>query len=133
MAYDINSCRFSGKVQDIKQLNTKTGNPMTSFRLQCWRENIRCVGWGEIAGQMLSFRDGDRVEIAGKIQSSNWSKDDGTKVYSYQVIVDEIKADTGSQDQGKERTKPKCRIPTNKPEPPQQQNRNEYDFQGGPF
>jgi len=96
MAYNKNECLFSGKLSDIRQINTKTGNPMSSFRLMCWREQIRCVGFGEVAGDMLSFNDGDRVLLTGKIQSSNWEKD-GVKVYSYQVIVETVTPDTASK------------------------------------
>lgn len=82
MSYDVNECRFSGKISNVREIKTRTGTPMTSCRLQCWKEQVRCVGFKEVAGQILSFTDGARVEISGKIQSSIWEKE-GTKVYSY--------------------------------------------------
>ena len=125
MSYDINSCRFSGTISDIREIKTRTGTPMSSFRLQCWRENIRCVCFNEVAEKALTFADGDRVEIKGKVQSSNWQKDDGTKVYSYQVNVAEIGPESESRE-GK--GKPTSARPEQPPIP-----EHDYDYQGGPF
>ena len=99
---------------------------MSSFRLQCWRENIRCVCFNEVAEKALTFADGDRVEIKGKVQSSNWQKDDGTKVYSYQVNVAKIGPD-GENSQ--EHEKPHSPARPGQPPTPE----HDYEYQGGPF
>ena len=99
---------------------------MASFKLQCWKEQIRCVGFKETAEQMLAFNEGDRVVISGKIQPSNWEKD-GTKVYSYQVIVDEIEDDTDKKD------KQWTREQISTDPPPNERNMSQYDYKGGPF
>ena len=126
MSYDVNDCRFSGTISDIREIKTRTGTLMSSFRLQCWRENIRCVCFKEVAEKALTFADGDRVEIKGKVQSSNWQKDDGTKVYSYQVNVSEI---------GSEGEKPREQQQPQSPARPGPSfaGHEEFDYQGGPF
>lgn len=39
MSFDINKCRFTGKLSDIQNINTKTGTTMAPCSLQCWKEN----------------------------------------------------------------------------------------------
>jgi single-stranded DNA-binding protein len=91
--YDLNDCRFTGTVQQIRPIQTQSGIPMVQFRIQCWRETIRCVAFKELANQIVEYyQTGDRIELRGRIQSSNWEQD-GAKVYSYQVNVSAL--DTG--------------------------------------
>ena len=128
MEYDINSCRFSGKVSALRELNTKSGIAMASFRIQSWKEEVRCVCFREIANTILSeVSDGDQIEVRGQIQSSNWEKD-GQRFFGYQLNVQEIVANgntySGEEDKPKQQT-----IYEDDVTPP----RDDNDYSGGPF
>lgn len=88
MSYDTNKCTFSGKVENFKRISTKTGTPMISFKLKCWKEKIRVVAFKELA-ESTTLNDGDRIEIVGRLQSSSWEYE-GAKFHGFQIIADEI-------------------------------------------
>jgi len=137
MAYNINHCRFSGTAQDIKQISTKTGTPMATFWLQCWKEKIKIVCFKDLAIQALNTLQGDgHIEVAGRLQSTSWVQD-GVKRYGFQIIADEIKS-------GHSEAPPKSNIknsshlqeePPLPPEPNQStgDQHSKFDYAGGPF
>ena len=69
MGYDINRCHFSGKITFIKPISTRSGIAMTSFRIQSYREEVRCVAFREIANLLVDeYEVGDRIELKGRFQ-----------------------------------------------------------------
>ena len=118
MAYDKNNCEFSGQIIELKDIPTKTGTPMVSLKIQCFKEQIRGVAFKELAEQLLeNFEVGDRIEFTGRLQSSNW-ENNGTKYFSFQINISEI---AGQEIQA---------------EPPAENPRagtEDVDFRGGPF
>ena len=88
MSYDINHCTFSGKVEKFKRVQTRTGTPMITFTLKCWKEMIKVVAFKELAEE-TGLHDGDRVIIKGRLQSSSWEYE-GTRYHSFQVVADKI-------------------------------------------
>lgn len=52
---------------------------------------INIVAWGKI-GEFVSkyFNKGQQVGIIGRIQTRNYEKEDGTKVYVTEVIAEEV-------------------------------------------
>ncbi len=137
MAYNINHCRFSGTAQDIKRISTKTGTPMATFWLQCWKEKIKIVCFKDLAKQALNTLQNDgHIEVAGRLQSTSWEHE-GVKRYGFQIVADEIKS-------GQPEASPKSNIknsshsqekPPLPPEPgrPVENQRGEFDYKGGPF
>lgn len=107
---------------------------MASFRLRCWKEDIRCVGFGNIADDMLSFSDGDRVEIVGKVQSSRWEKE-GVKVFSYQVNISSVLAEGASQSAVESNNRKKVSTTTRKSKTRFKTRYDDFDptGPGGPF
>ena len=90
MTYDKNQCKFSGTVEAIKPINTKTGTPMVSFKLKCWKEYIKGVAFKDLAEKVIAtVKQGDRIEIAGKIESRNYEYED-RKYNSFQIVADEV-------------------------------------------
>jgi single-stranded DNA-binding protein len=88
--YDLNECRFSGKIIDLKRVDTKTDTSMASIKIQCFREQIRNVAFKEIAEVLLgNFDTGSRIEFSGRLQTSNWERN-GTKYFSFQINISEI-------------------------------------------
>lgn len=123
MDYDLNHCRFSGKIIELKNIETRTGTPMVSLKLQCWKETIRCVCFNEIAERLLQeYAVGYRIEIAGKLQSSNW-ENNGTKYFGFQINISDI-AGQDIQEDPRAGTEQQTIYPDDIPD---------HDYRGGPF
>lgn len=88
--YDKNKCSFSGEVNHWRRIQTKTGTPMTTFSLKCYKTIVKMIAFGD---QAIDLEDGQRVEITGRLQNNNWTDKDGNKHYGYQVVVDSIQLD----------------------------------------
>jgi len=143
--YDINICKFTGTVSQIKPVQTKTGTAMTVFLLQCWRTRISCSAFKEIAKTVLEFREGERAAVSGRIEENSYQKNDGTWVNSFRLVVKEISPDTESTRQDKPVAKspdPQANNPAKAqadlrqqehPDPAPDGWLNQYDYQGGPF
>ena len=90
MSYDINECKFSGQIIELKDIATKTKTRMASFKIQCHKEQIRAVCFKELAEQLLeNFEVGSRIEFSGRLQTNNW-ENNGTKYVNFQVNINEI-------------------------------------------
>lgn len=52
---------------------------------------ISCIGFGKSAETLEKYtQKGSRIAIGGHIQTSSYTKDDGQRVYTTDVIVDEF-------------------------------------------
>lgn len=52
---------------------------------------INCVAWRQQADFICKyFNKGDMIGLVGSIQTRNYDKDDGTKVYVTEVVVEEV-------------------------------------------
>ncbi len=52
---------------------------------------IRCILWGGIAESTCEYcQKGDIVGVKGRLQTSNYEKDDGEKVYVTDVIAEKV-------------------------------------------
>lgn len=52
---------------------------------------INCVIWNETAKLLKEYsKKGDLIGVEGRLQTSNYEKEDGTKVYKTEVIVERI-------------------------------------------
>ena len=68
MTYDINSCRFSGTITHIKPIQTRSGIAMTSFKIRCWKEPVRCVAFRELANQLVDeFETGAITDMVSNV------------------------------------------------------------------
>lgn len=119
--YDINHCKFSGTIQDFKRIDTRTGTPMISFKLKCWKETIRVVAFKDLAEQ-TKLSDGDRAEVVGRLESSNFEYED-RKYNSFQIVA------TGIDLEHAEVVEPK----NTAPQYPEHGQRQVADFEGCPF
>lgn len=101
-------------VRDPDIRTTQDGTMVAKFTVACDRKNkkklqemgrptadfISCIAWkktAEIIGN--HFTKGSRINVAGHIQTGSYNKQDGTKVYTTDVVVEEfdfIDYDTGS-------------------------------------
>lgn len=52
---------------------------------------IDCILWNSIAENTAEYcKKGDIIGVKGRLQSSNYEKEDGTKVYKTEVIAEKI-------------------------------------------
>ena len=84
--FDKNSAKVSGMVERFDVVNTKTGTPMIRFTLRCWRERIQIVAFKELATATM-LRPGERVEVEGRIQSTQLSAPDGSRRTGFQIVA----------------------------------------------
>lgn len=75
LAYVTIACQRSYKNQD--------GKFETDF--------IECVLWNGIAENTVEYcHKGDIIGIKGRIQTGNYEKEDGTKVYKIEVVAEKV-------------------------------------------
>jgi single-stranded DNA-binding protein len=89
MSYDVNECRFTGKVEGFTIVNTKTGTPMIRFRVCCNKEKVSIVAFKALADATRLF-EGDQVSIVGALQQTAWADKDGIRRYGIQIIANSI-------------------------------------------
>ena len=102
---DLNRASILGRLtRDPEVRTTPNGKNVTSMGVATGRvwtdqsgekqektEFHNCVLWGkigEIAGQYLS--KGRRVYLEGRLETRNWTGDDGVKKYRTEIIVDNL-------------------------------------------
>lgn len=102
---DLNRASILGRLtRDPEVRTTTTGRSVTSMTVatgRTWTDQAgvkqektefnNCVLWGkigEIAGQYLS--KGRKVFVEGRLETRNWTGDDGVKKYRTEIIVDNM-------------------------------------------
>ena len=102
---DLNRSSILGRLtRDPEVRTTPTGKNVTSMSVATGRvwtdqsgakqektEFHNCVLWGkigEIAGQYLS--KGRKVYVEGRLETRNWTGEDGVKRYRTEIIVDNL-------------------------------------------
>lgn len=99
----MNNVTILGRlVRDVELNETQSGLKVAKFTLAVDRMNkkeletqgkqtadfINCVAFGKQADAISAFsRKGGRILINGRIQTGSYEKNDGTKVYTTDVIV----------------------------------------------
>ena len=99
MAYDMNECRFSGTVSNIKRIQTKTSVAMTVFHLQSWKTKVDCCCFKELAEQAAQLQEGSRAAVTGKIQNNSYQKPDGLWVNTFRLAIESIAPDQDDPEQ----------------------------------
>ena len=94
-------CRLT---RDVEVRKTQTGLSVASFTVACDRRTsrsqdgnqqtadfINCVAFGK-SGEFIEkyFRKGMKANICGRIQTGSYTNKDGNKVYTTDVLVEEI-------------------------------------------
>lgn len=78
---DINYCNFTIAVN--RRFKNAEGNYEADF--------INCVAWRNQADLICKhFDKGSQIGIVGTIQTRTYDKDDGTKAYVTEVVVEEV-------------------------------------------
>ncbi|MFR4251225.1 MAG: single-stranded DNA-binding protein [Christensenellales bacterium] len=141
----MNKCFLIGRLCADPDLRvTQSGTSVASYRLAVDRrykkdgqpeaDFINCVAWSgnaDFAGKYL--RKGMRIAIEGRIQTGSYTKDDGTKVYTTDVIVEHHEFCEKKQDNGSATAEQLFAPPQQVPEPQQAYTDIEYTDDDLPF
>lgn len=97
-----NVCLIGRIVKDIELNTTQSGNNNCKFTLAVNRkfkdangekqaDFISCVAWRNQAEFLNNYcSKGNQVAVEGRIQTGSYDKDDGTKVYTTDIIVSSV-------------------------------------------
>jgi single-strand DNA-binding protein len=102
--------------KDVELRSTQKGNNIARFNLAIRRDFknqegkydsdfVNCVAYGNQA-EMINkyFHKGSGIIIVGHLQSGSYTKEDGTRVYTLDVIVENVEFDRVANEQKKETT-----------------------------
>lgn len=96
-------CLIGRSTSDVELKQTSTGRDYVKFTLAVDRglgkearesgkqtaDFISCVAWGQTAEFLNKYiHKGDRLGITGKIQTGSYINNDGDKVYTMDVVVE---------------------------------------------
>ena len=93
----MNNVSLLGRVCNEIELNfiEKTGMAIVKFTLAVNRmkkdetDFIRCVAFGKTAEIIADYvKKGQQIGLVGRIQTGSYEKEDGSKVYTTDVIID---------------------------------------------
>lgn len=95
----INKLHISGTVQDVIVRQTGKGDSVCNFSLvvidrvkdgRTFRQYIKCTAWRGLAQRIAEMVLGQRVRIAGRLETTSWDdKETGTRKYRLGVVCDE--------------------------------------------
>ena len=116
----MNSVNLVGRlVADIenRKYGSKTkGGIVGSFRLavddgkdaegEKRTQFIQCTAWNNTAELIAEYcGKGQQLGVSGKLVNNNYEKEDGTKVYTTEVVVSSITFISSKKDEGKQKGK----------------------------
>lgn len=142
---DINEIRFSGTIEKLQPVTTRTGKPMARWLLRIGRDKFKCICFGNIAETVLQCQDGNRISLTGsgsisswKDQEEHWHND--FQVTAWAVEIDGLKT-TYEKQAGLSKLEPVASsrkpqqqgIPDQAPPPPDDRDPSQFNYSGGPF
>ena len=102
----MNSVNIFGRlVRDVELKYTQNGTAVAKFTTAVDRDNkkklkeqgqptadfISCIAWGKTAELIGKyFSKGSQIGVTGRLQTGSYTKQDGTKVYTTDVVADKI-------------------------------------------
>lgn len=102
----MNSVNLLGRlVRDVELKYTQSGKAVAKFTVAVDRDNkkklqeqgqptadfISCVAWGKTAELIGKyFGKGSQIGVTGRLQTGSYTKRDGSKVYTTDVVVDKV-------------------------------------------
>lgn len=100
---DINVAAITGRLTRDPELRALTdGTTTCSFTVACNRPKkrdaedseadfIQCVAWRQTADYLTKYgRQGDKVELSGRIRTRSYDSRDGQRVYVTEIQVDNL-------------------------------------------
>ena len=135
---DINEIKFSGIIERLKSVNTKTGTSMATLLLKVGQDRFKVVGFKNIADAILKCSDGDEISVTGSGSINSWKDKEEHWHNDFQLSVWEAAIDgrifkyeknTGDDSQANN-SRDEPPLP---PEPKERDPGAAYQHRGGPF
>lgn len=99
----MNKTNFVGRLTKDPELKyLPNGTPKASFTLAVKRsfksaqgeaeaDFIRCSAWNKQAENVANFmKKGSLISVSGRLQTSSYENQQGQKVYTWEIVVDEV-------------------------------------------
>ena len=113
--FAVNSVNLFGRlVRDVELKYTQSGTAVAKFTTAVDRDNkkklkeqgqptadfISCIAWGKTAELIGKyFSKGSQIGVTGRLQTGSYTKQDGSKVYTTDVVADKVTfVDKGNND-----------------------------------
>ncbi len=90
---DVNEIKFSGTVEKMQAVTTKTGTSMTRWLLKVGQNRFKCVAFKNLADAMLQCNDGDRISVTGTGSINSWKDDKDHWHNDFQVTAWSVEND----------------------------------------
>lgn len=96
----------------VNRKMAKEGQPQADF--------INCQAWSKTAEFIAKyFAKGQQVAIVGRMQTRDWTDNDGKKHYVTEVVVDENYFADSKKSENRQETRPDSSEPSTQPQPDQ--------------
>ena len=90
---DINEIIFSGSIERLKSVNTKTGTTMVTLLLKVGQDRFKVVAFKNVADAILECSDGDHISVVGSGSINSWKDKDDHWHNDFQLSVWEVEID----------------------------------------
>jgi single-stranded DNA-binding protein len=127
-----NKVEFSGSIERLKSIQTKTGNTMASWLLKVGQDKFKCVAFKNVAEAVLQCKDGDKISVSGTGSINSWEDDKEHWNNDFQLTAWLVEIDERLVEYEKDATQNQGLSQLPQPQDgPRLQNQGEYA--GGPF
>ncbi len=97
---------------DAREINTRSGKPMTQARMACQDGDsptlwIDLVAFGDNAAWLARCAKGDRVSAIGTLKLNRWTGKDGAEKECLQLVVDNMLCNAPKPKNAKKPSQPK--------------------------
>lgn len=88
-----NRVEFTGSIERLQQITTKTGKPMARFLLVVGQDKFRVVAFGNLVEVIMAAGEGAQVGITGTGSINSWQTDDGAWRNDFQATAWAVEID----------------------------------------
>ncbi len=121
-----NRIEYTGAIERLREIPTKTGVQMAKWFLKVGEHRFQCVAFGNLATTVLVAGEGKEIGVVGQGAINSWKTEDGTWRNDFQVTAWGVEID--SIVTAFEKTSKVPQEPAKN-----EQNTDEFDYHGGPF
>lgn len=88
-----NRVEFTGTVERLRSIPTKSGTPMAKFLLKVGDYRFPCVSFSNLAGIVFDAGEGVEIGLVGQAAINSWKTDDGTWRNDFQCTAWSVEVD----------------------------------------
>jgi single-stranded DNA-binding protein len=90
---NTNRIEFTGTIERLQQISTRSGKPMCRFLLVVGQDKFRAVCFGNLVGVVMAAGEGATVGITGTGSINNWQTEDGAWRNDFQATAWAVEID----------------------------------------